>query len=146
MTTRTAYDLFRTADGARKLVTWFRYAALGVIGAAVAVVWHGGQEEWLNRAGALLTMVSLGLTYFQFRYELQTETARTSRVDNDRWQIEQMGVTGSKLDQILRRDLDQESENREKIRSMIFMNSLVIAVFGEFLHGFGDWLWKAVQG
>lgn len=137
-------DFFETPSGAQRLILEFRLVAGAVVAAALFAVTLGCDPEWLNRAGALLVVLSLGLTFTQFQYENRSDEILDKEGADARRRLIQKGLVGPAADEALHERAQEARSDQKDIRSLIFLNSLLIAAFGEVLHGFGGWLWEVV--
>lgn len=137
-------DFFETSAGARRLILGFRVVAGVIVAIAWVAVARGYDAEWLNRAGALLVIISLGLTFIQFYYEIQSDEILDRGAALARDRLARKGLVGSTADQILQEKSEGARSDQKNVRSLIFLNSILIAALGETLHGFGGWLWGVI--
>ena len=124
---------------------WLCIAGAAIVVCGFLLAGATGVHYWIDRSGKVLVVVSLGLTYLQFRLEYRHPDRLAKRVVKARRRAEDKGYL-TDAGAFAGSAAEKQTEAFERMRRRVFMRALLLAGAGELIAAFGSVAFGALVG
>ena len=138
--------MFEPHTHLRRRMWAFRLSCAAIVVMGILIAFRTGDEHWVERGGKTLVAVSLLLTYGQFRYETEHESAPAKAQSLAAAMVEERALSDEEREGVARRAGAQAMHRFQETRRYLLLNALAAVAAGEFVSAFGGLLFSALMG